>query len=104
MIVSDARPEDLAGITEIYNHAVANTTAIWNETTVDLQNRTKWHADRVSLGYPVIVALDDRGAPSDMRRLATGVHSTAIDSPSSTPSMCAMTSAAEVSVRLLCAS
>lgn len=62
MIVSDARPEDLAGITEIYNHAVANTTAIWNETTVDLQNRTKWHADRVSLGYPVIVALDDRGS------------------------------------------
>ena len=26
-----ARPEDAAAITEIYNDAVRNTTAIWNE-------------------------------------------------------------------------
>ncbi|OQP87199.1 GNAT family N-acetyltransferase [Rhizobium rhizosphaerae] len=58
MELRDAIPADLAGITEIYNHAVRETTAIWNETEVDLANRIAWHADRQRLGYPVLVAVE----------------------------------------------
>ena len=59
MEIRDAHPEDIPGITDIYNHAVANTTAIWNETPVDVANRVAWHADRQRLGYPVLVATED---------------------------------------------
>ena len=58
MDIRDALPADLAGITEIYNHAVRETTAIWNETEVDLPNRIAWHAERQRLGYPVLVAVE----------------------------------------------
>lgn len=53
----DATADDLSGIMEIYNDAVANTTAIWNETLVDLENRREWFAARKSRGFPVIVAI-----------------------------------------------
>ena len=59
MEIRDARPEDIPGITDIYNHAVANTTAIWNETPVDVANRVAWQADRQRLGYPVLIATED---------------------------------------------
>ena len=51
---------DLPAITEIYNHAVQNTTAIWNETTVSLENRVAWWEARKAQGYPVLVAVDDQ--------------------------------------------
>lgn len=62
MQIRDAAAADMAGIADIYNHAVAHTTAIWNDTTVDVANRAAWHADRQRLGYPVLVAADDEGA------------------------------------------
>ncbi|MFN3503472.1 MAG: GNAT family N-acetyltransferase, partial [Allorhizobium sp.] len=34
LILRDATPADLPAILAIYNHAVAETTAIWNETLV----------------------------------------------------------------------
>ncbi len=37
--IRDAGVADLPGILAIYNDAVGNTTAIWNETPVDLANR-----------------------------------------------------------------
>lgn len=61
MHLRDAVPDDLAGITAIYNDAVANTTAIWNEKTVDVDNRARWLADRLAAGYPVLVAVEDDG-------------------------------------------
>jgi len=61
MQIRDARDEDLAGITAIYNDAVANTAAIWNETQVDIANRRQWLQDRHKLGYPVLVATNDHG-------------------------------------------
>ena len=61
MQIRDARDEDLAGITAIYNDAVANTAAIWNEAQVDIANRKQWLQDRHKLGYPVLVATDDHG-------------------------------------------
>jgi L-amino acid N-acyltransferase YncA len=51
---------DLPIITEIYNHAVQNTTAIWNETTVSLENRVTWFQARREQGYPILVAVDDQ--------------------------------------------
>lgn len=55
----DATVDDLSGIMEIYNDAVLNTTAIWNDVLVDLENRKEWFAARKSRGFPVIVATLD---------------------------------------------
>ena len=58
MIIRDATEADIPGITAIYNDAVAHTTAIWNETLVDADNRRGWLADRTRVGFPVLVAVD----------------------------------------------
>jgi L-amino acid N-acyltransferase len=55
-IIRDAVEADLPQILEIYNDAVANTTAIWNETLVDLDNRRAWFELRRERGFPVLVA------------------------------------------------
>ncbi|ADM97844.1 GNAT family N-acetyltransferase [Dickeya dadantii] len=62
MIIRDAKSDDLETVADIYNHAVLNTTAIFNDTTVDVANRAIWLADRTRLGYPVLVALSDDGS------------------------------------------
>lgn len=59
MSIRDAIDTDADAIAAIYNDAVINTTAIWNEVTVDADNRVAWMADRRRLGYPVLVAVDD---------------------------------------------
>ncbi|MFS2154606.1 N-acetyltransferase family protein [Rhizobium sp. Rhizsp42] len=55
-LIRDATEADLAAIRDIYNHAVEHTTAIWNETVVDLDNRREWFAMRRARGFPVLVA------------------------------------------------
>jgi phosphinothricin acetyltransferase len=50
--------DDLPGILAIYNDAVTATTAIWNETEVDLENRRAWFLERTGAGFPVLVATD----------------------------------------------
>lgn len=57
--VRDASVGDLGAIMDIYNDAVLNTTAIWNETVVDLDNRLAWFEARVTRGFPVVVAERD---------------------------------------------
>ncbi|MFP3787244.1 GNAT family N-acetyltransferase, partial [Burkholderia sp. SIMBA_024] len=42
----------------IYNDAVLNTTAIWNDVTVDGGDRAKWITQRQGSGFPVLVATD----------------------------------------------
>jgi L-amino acid N-acyltransferase YncA len=59
MQICDANTGDVEGIRAIYNDAVTNTTAIWNEVRVDAANRAAWLADRQRAGYPVLVAIDD---------------------------------------------
>ncbi|EKT4522495.1 N-acetyltransferase [Pseudomonas putida] len=59
--IREAQPEDLPGILEIYNDAVRNTLAIWNEAPVDLANRLAWFTARAEQGYPILVAVDDSG-------------------------------------------
>ncbi len=56
MIIRDAGDDDLEAIRRIYNHAVAHTTAIWNEVVVDLDDRRRWAAVRRASGFPVLVA------------------------------------------------
>ena len=62
MHIRDALAADIEGITAIYNHAVAHTTAIWIERQVDTANRAAWHTERQRLGYPVLVAVGEGGA------------------------------------------
>ena len=62
MIVRDASEAELAGILAIYNHAVAQSTAIWNDVLVDLDNRLEWWRGRVGAGFPVLVAIDEEGS------------------------------------------
>lgn len=54
--IKDAVESDLPEILEIYNDAVLNTTAIWNETPVDLANRRVWLLERDASRFPVLVA------------------------------------------------
>lgn len=61
MQIRDATLADAEGIMAIYNHAVAHTTAIWNDTLVDAANRRQWMSDRLAIGCPVLVAADDQG-------------------------------------------
>ncbi len=54
-----AGEQHLLGILAIYNHAVVNTTAIWNDLLVDLENRRAWWRGRTDAGFPVLVAVED---------------------------------------------
>lgn len=56
LTIRHATEADLPAILEIYNDAVANTLAIFNETLVDLDNRREWFLDRQAKSYPVLVA------------------------------------------------
>ena len=56
ILLRDAVEADLAAIRDIYNHAVEHSTAIWNETLVDLDNRRQWWQARIAKTYPVLVA------------------------------------------------
>lgn len=62
MDIRDAALADIEAITAIYNDAVANTTAIWNDAQIDTANRLAWIADRERQGYPVLVAIIGEGA------------------------------------------
>lgn len=57
--IRPASDSDLQAILGIYNDAVQNTTAIWNETLVDLPDREAWFAERRAKNFPVVVAEKD---------------------------------------------
>lgn len=56
MHIRDAAEADLPGILAIYNDAVLTTTAVWNDSVVDLASRRSWLAERRAQCYPVLVA------------------------------------------------
>ena len=56
MSIRFASKEDCAAIAEIYNHAVLHTAAIWNDQTVDAENRISWYESRQLMGFPVLVS------------------------------------------------
>jgi phosphinothricin acetyltransferase len=57
--IRPATDHHLPAILAIYNDAVRHTTAIWNDTVVDLENRRAWREARAGLGYPVLVGEED---------------------------------------------
>lgn len=56
MIVRDAVPGDAPDLLVIHNEAVRTTSAIWDETEVDLADRVAWLTGRLDAGHPVLVA------------------------------------------------
>ncbi|ROM49745.1 GNAT family N-acetyltransferase [Pseudomonas poae] len=58
-MIRDATEQDLPAIRDIYNDAVRNTTAIWNEQPVDLANRLAWFTARQAQSYPVLVSIEN---------------------------------------------
>jgi len=57
-LIRPATEADIPAILAIYNDAVLNTAAIWNDDVVDLDNRLAWFAARQAQGYPVLVAAE----------------------------------------------
>lgn len=55
-LIRNADEADLPAIRDIYNAAVRDTTAIWNDVEVDLADRLDWFRQRRSVGFPVLVA------------------------------------------------
>jgi L-amino acid N-acyltransferase len=58
MQVRDATEADLPMILAIYNEIIANTTAVYSENPVTLDDRRAWWLARVAQRYPVLVAYD----------------------------------------------
>ncbi|QHF42802.1 GNAT family N-acetyltransferase [Pseudomonas sp. S35] len=58
-MIRDAIESDLPAIRDIYNDAVRNTTAIWNEQPVDLANRLAWFNARQAQAYPILVSVEN---------------------------------------------
>ncbi|MBI1261692.1 MAG: GNAT family N-acetyltransferase [Rhizobiales bacterium] len=56
-VIREAVAEDLPAILAIYNDAVRNTTAIWNDQEADLADRQSWLEARKARGFPVLVLL-----------------------------------------------
>ena len=56
MAIRFATKEDCAAIAAIYNHAVVHTAAIWNDKTVDTDNRIAWFEARQLSHFPVLVS------------------------------------------------
>jgi phosphinothricin acetyltransferase len=61
MQVRDATEADLPMILAIYNEIIANTTAVYSEKPVTLDDRRAWWRARAELRYPVLVADDSSG-------------------------------------------
>ena len=58
-MIRDALESDLPAIRAIYNDAVLNTTAIWNEQPVDLANRQTWFNARQAQQNPILVSVEN---------------------------------------------
>ncbi len=52
-----ATEDDLPAILAIYNEVIANTTAVYSERAVSLDDRRAWFDGRVAAGYPILVAV-----------------------------------------------
>ncbi|MDR3495953.1 MAG: GNAT family N-acetyltransferase [Ancalomicrobiaceae bacterium] len=56
MLIRDLNAGDLPAMTAIYNDAVVNTTSIWNDALVDVENRRAFVGLRREMGFPVLAA------------------------------------------------
>jgi phosphinothricin acetyltransferase len=58
MPIRPATEADLPAITAIFNDVIANSTAIYADDPLTLEDRSAWFAQRRDAGYPVLVADD----------------------------------------------
>lgn len=58
MLVRDATPADLPALLEIYNEAVANTTASWDHDPWSPVRHADWYAHKAEHGFPLLVAAE----------------------------------------------
>jgi phosphinothricin acetyltransferase len=61
MQLRDAVESDLPGILAIYNEVILNSTAVYAETPVALDDRRAWFRARQKQRYPILVASDETG-------------------------------------------
>jgi phosphinothricin acetyltransferase len=59
--VRSASRGELPQILAIYNEVIRNTTAVYSESEVTLEDREKWLDTKLAEGYPVLVAADSSG-------------------------------------------
>ena len=59
VVVRNATEADLPAIVDIYNEVIANSTAIWIDDPLTLDDRRAWLAMRRQQNYPVLVAERD---------------------------------------------
>jgi L-amino acid N-acyltransferase YncA len=59
MIVRDATVADMRVVADILNDVIVNTTAVWSDTPVTVNDRVDWFEQRRQEGYPVLVAADE---------------------------------------------
>jgi phosphinothricin acetyltransferase len=56
--IRHANATDLPAVLDIYNHAIINTTAVYQEDVHTLSMRESWFMDKLKNGYPVFVATE----------------------------------------------
>lgn len=59
MEIREATEADLPRILDIYNEVIQHSTAVWSEEPLTLESRQKWFRERVSMRFPVLVAVVD---------------------------------------------
>lgn len=85
MRIREATAGDAPAIRDIYNDAVAHTTAIWNETLVDAADRAAWIEAHASAGRPVLVAVSEPACPAYPTYPANSAHSVNSVNPADRP-------------------
>jgi len=56
LLIRQATEADLTNILDVFNDALINTTAVYQDVPQTPDIRLKWYRDRIEAGYPVIVA------------------------------------------------
>lgn len=56
--IRPARESDIPELSEIYNHVILNTTAVYQYEAQTLEMRRIWYESKLKDGYPVFVAED----------------------------------------------
>ena len=59
VIIRSARESDIPALSEIYNHVILNTTAVYQYEAQTLEMRRAWYEAKMKDGYPVFVAEED---------------------------------------------
>lgn len=60
-MIRDAEEADLPQILAIHNEVIANSTAIYAEDPVSIEDRRDWFDLRKRQGFPILVSEDDTG-------------------------------------------